>query len=49
MYETGSYFNGHGCSNPELDALSAQAAAAPDPAVSADPYQANQLIWEDAR
>ncbi len=49
MYETGSYFNGHGYSNPELDALSAQAAAAPDPAVSADLYcQANQLIWEDA-
>jgi peptide/nickel transport system substrate-binding protein len=49
MYETDSYFNGFGYANPELDALSASASAAPDEAQSADLYcQANQLIWEDA-
>ena len=49
MYETDSYFNGFGYANPELDALSAEAAAEPDEAKSADLYcQANQMIWEDA-
>jgi len=49
IFETGSYFNGYGYTNPELDALSAQAAAEPDMAKSAELYcQANQMIWDDA-